>query len=187
METTNTINVTRAGGEEHWLFGGDVTTIKASGRHTSGDLLVLEVTVAAGGGPPGLHRHAYSETFLFQEGEFEVSTLDENGSFVAHDVAAGDAVSIPSMAWHNFKNVRDGTGRFIVVHSRAVMEEVIHEIGQRIEDPENPPEPEGPPSEEEMRRMMEAIGRHIEMLPPEKNAERLKPRQTTEIEEKTIR
>jgi hypothetical protein len=84
------------------------------------------------------------------------------------NVAAGDTVSIPSMAWHNFKNVGAGPGRFIVVHSPAVMEEVIHEIGQRIEDPKNPPEPDGPPSEEEMLRMMEAIGRHIEMLPPDK-------------------
>ena len=168
METANTIHVTRAGEGEHWLFGGDVTTIKASGRHTSGDLLVLEVTVAAGGGPPSLHRHEYTETFLFQEGEFEVSTLDADGSFVAINVAAGDTVSIPSMSWHNFKNVGADPGRFIVVHSPAVMEEVIHEIGQRTEDPEDPPAPDGPPSEEEMLRMMEAIGRHIEMLPPDK-------------------
>jgi hypothetical protein len=48
------------------------------------------------------------------------------------------------------------------------MEEVVHEIGRRIDDPENLPEPDGPPSEEEMRRMMEVIGRHIEMLPPDK-------------------
>ena len=168
METTNTIRVTKAGRGEHWHFGGDVTTIKASGRHTSGDLLVLEVTVAAGGGPPGLHRHEYAETFLFQEGEFEVSTLDADGSLGTFNVAAGDTVSIPSMVWHNFKNVGGGPGRFIVVHSPAVMEDVIHEIGQRIEDPENPPEPDGPPSEEEMLSMMEAIGRHIEMLPPDK-------------------
>ena len=168
MDITDTVNVTRAGEEEHWLFGADVTTIKASGRHTSGDLLVLEVTVAAGGGPPSLHRHEYTETFLFQEGEFEVSTLDADGSLGTFNVAAGDTVSIPSMAWHNFKNVGAGLGRFIVVHSPAVMEEVIHEIGQRIEDPKNPPEPDGPPSEEEMLRMMEAIGRHIEMLPPDK-------------------
>ena len=153
---------------ENTASGADATTIKASGRHTSGDLLVLEVTVAAGGDPPGLHRHEYAETFLFQEGEFEVSTLDADGSLGTFNVAAGDTVSIPSMAWHNFKNVGAGPGRFIVVHSPAVMEDVIHEIGQRIEDPENPPGPDGPPSEEEMLRMMEAIGRHIEMLPPDK-------------------
>lgn len=168
MGTTGTINVTRAGEGEHWLFGGDITTIRASGRHTSGDLLVLEVTVSPGGGPPSLHRHEYTETFLFQGGEFEVSTLEADGSLRKLTVAAGDTVSIPSMAWHNFKNVGDGTGKFIVVHSPAVMEGIVHEIGRRIDDPENPPEPDGPPSEEETRRMMEVIGRHIEMLPPDK-------------------
>ena len=164
----DTINVTRAGEGEHWLVVTDVTTIKASGENTSGKLLVLEVTVQLGGGPPVLHRHEYSEVFLFQEGEFEVSTVDENFALSTVRVGVGDTVSIPSMAWHNFKNVGAGPGRFIVVHSPAVMEDVIHEIGQRIEDPENPPEPDGPPSEEEMLRMMEAIGRHIEMLPPDK-------------------
>lgn len=166
METTDTVNVTRAGGGEHWLFGGDVTTIRASGRDTSGALLVLEVTVPSGGGPPTLHRHEYTETFLFQEGQFEVSTLEADGSLGVIDVEAGDTVSIPSMAWHNFKNVGAGPGRFVVVHSPAVMEGVIYALGQRIDDPENPPKPDGPPSEEEIRRMMEVIGRHIEMLPP---------------------
>jgi hypothetical protein len=47
----DTVNVTRADGGEHWLVGGDVTTIKASGQDTSGDLLVLDVTVSSGGGP----------------------------------------------------------------------------------------------------------------------------------------
>lgn len=160
----NTINVTKADGGEHWLVGADVTTIKASGRDTSGDILVLEVTVPAGGGPPVLHRHEYSETFIFEEGEFEVSTMDDDSSFGRHVVAAGDIVSIPSMVWHNFKNVGEGPGKFLAVHSPAVMEKFIHEIGRPIDDP---PEPDGPPSEEEMGRMMEVIGRYMEVLPPE--------------------
>ena len=164
----NTIHVTRANEGEHWLVGADVTTVKASGRDTSGDLLVLEVTVPPGGGPPVFHRHGYSETFLFQEGEFEVSTVDEEYVPSAVTVGAGDTVSIPSMAWHNFKNVGDVAGKFTVVHSPAVMEDFLREIGRRIEDPENPPEPDGPPSEEEMGRMMEIIAKYMEVLPPEK-------------------
>lgn len=168
MDTTDTVNVTRAGEGEHWLVVTDVTTIKASARHTSGRLLVLEVTVAAGGGPPVLHRHEYSETFIFQEGEFEVSTMDEDGSFGKLTVAAGDVVSIPSMAWHNFKNVGAVPGKFLAVHSPAVMEDFMREIGRRIDDPHNPPVPEGPPLEEEMQRMMEVIGKYMEVLPPDK-------------------
>ena len=164
----NTINVTRADQGEHWLVGTDVNTIKASGRDTSDKLLVVEVTVSPGGGPPVLHRHDYSEVFLFQEGEFEISTVDEDYTLSTMRVGAGDIVSIPSMAWHNFKNVGASPGRFIVVHSPAVMEDFLREIGRQIDDPHNPPEPEGPPTEEEMQRMMGVIGKYVEMLPPEK-------------------
>src|SRR5215213_298732 len=37
----DTIHVTRAGAGEHWLVVTDVTTIKASGRNTSGKLLAI--------------------------------------------------------------------------------------------------------------------------------------------------
>jgi mannose-6-phosphate isomerase-like protein (cupin superfamily) len=163
----DTINVTRAGEGEHWLVVTDVTTIKASGENTSGKLLVLEVTVQPGGGPPVLHRHEYSEVFLFQEGEFEVSTVDENYAPSTLRVGVGDTVSIPSMVWHNFKNVGETPGKFTAVHSPAVMEDFMREIGSQISDPHHPPAPDGPPSDQEMQRMMEIIGRYIEMLPPE--------------------
>ena len=163
----STIRATRADEGEQWLVVTDVTTIKASGRDTSGRLLVLEVTVPPGGGPPVLHRHDYAETFLFQEGEFEVSTVDEGYVPQTFRVGAGDTVSIPSLAWHNFKNVGDTPGRFIAVHSPAVMEDFVREIGRRVEAPGNPPEAAGPPSGEEMRRMMGVIGKYMEMLPPE--------------------
>ena len=163
----DTINVTRAGEGEHWLVVTDVTTIMASGENTSGKLLVLEVTVQPGGGPPVLHRHEYSEVFLFQEGEFEVSTVDENYALSTVRVGVGDTVSIPSMVWHNFKNVGEMPGKFTAVHSPAVMEDFMREIGSQISDPHHPAAPDGPPSDQEMQRMMEIIGRYMEMLPPE--------------------
>lgn len=173
METAkNTITVTESDRGEHWLVAGDVVTVRASGRDTSGNLLIIEVNIPAGGGPPVLHRHDYAETFLIQEGEFEIGTADPDYVVTTVRAAAGDTVSIPSMAWHNFKNVGATTGRFIAAHSPAVMEDFMREIGRRIEDPRNPPEPEGPPSEEEMRRMMEIIGRYMEVLPPDKIQER---------------
>jgi mannose-6-phosphate isomerase-like protein (cupin superfamily) len=166
--TTDTIHVTRDGEGEHWLVGPDVTTIKASARDTSGNLLVLEVKVPPGGGPSVLHRHEYSESFLFQEGEFEVSTVDEDYAPSKVRVGAGDTVSVPSMVWHNFKNVGATPGKFLAIHSPAVMEAFVQEIGRRIEDPRNPPEPEGPPSEREMRRMMEVVGKYMEVLPSDR-------------------
>jgi mannose-6-phosphate isomerase-like protein (cupin superfamily) len=164
----DTIHVTRAEEGEHWLVVTDVTTIKTSGQDTSGKLLVIEVTVPPGGGPPVLHRHEYSEVFLFQEGAFEVSTVDEDYTPSTFRVGAEDSVAIPSMVWHNFKNVGEVQGRITVVHSPAVMEDFMREIGRQIDDPHNPPEPEGPPSERGMQRMMEIIGKYMEMLPPDK-------------------
>jgi hypothetical protein len=47
------------------------------------------------------------------------------------------------------------------------MEDFMREIGRHIDDPQDPPAPESPLSEEEMRRMMEIIGRYMEMLSPD--------------------
>ena len=98
--------------------------------------------------------------------------MDEDHALSRFQVGPGDTVSIPSVAWYNFKNVGDAPGRFVAVHSPAVMEDFMRDIGRRIDDPQNPPEPDGPPSEEEMRRMMEVIGKYMEMLPPEEVGER---------------
>jgi mannose-6-phosphate isomerase-like protein (cupin superfamily) len=162
------IHVTRADQGEHWLVVTEVTTIKASAQGTSGNLLVLEVTVPPGGGPPALHRHEYSEVFMFQKGEFEVSTVNEDFELNAFRVGPGDTVSIPAMAWHNFKNVGATPGKFIAVHSPPTMEGFMREIGRQIDDLLSLPEPGPPPSEEEMRRMMGIIGKYMEVLPPEK-------------------
>lgn len=94
----NIISITKSGQGEHFLVGADLTTIRASGEATSGRLLVLEVTVPAGGGPPTLHRHEYVETFYFLEGTFEISTADSSYTLQTYAVEAGDVVSIPSMA-----------------------------------------------------------------------------------------
>jgi mannose-6-phosphate isomerase-like protein (cupin superfamily) len=145
----------------------DVTTIKASGPDTSGKLLVLEVTVPPGGGPPTLHRHEYAEIFIFQEGEFEVGTVDEDYAPIMLRVEAGDTFSIPSMVWHNFKNVGEALGRFDAVHSLAVMEEFMLEIGQQIDDPYDHPASGGPP-DAEVQRMMGIISKYMDMLPPDK-------------------
>jgi mannose-6-phosphate isomerase-like protein (cupin superfamily) len=160
-----TFHITPASQGEHFLVLGDVVTIKAAGQGSSGRILVLEVVVPPGGGPPTLHRHEYAEVFYFLEGEFELSTADETYTVRAVRAKAGDMLSIPSMVWHNFKNVGATPGKFIAIHSPAVMEQLIREIGQPIADPRNPPRPAGPPSEEQRRQVMGLIGKYMEMLP----------------------
>jgi len=163
-----TIHVTRAGEGEHWLVVTDVSTVRASARHTSGNLLIIEVNVPPGGGPPVLHRHGYAEAFLFEEGEFEVSTVDEDYALSTFRVKAGDTVSVPSMVWHNFKNVGATPGRFVAVHSPAVMEDFMRELGRQIDDAHDPPQSVGPPSQEEQQRIMEIIDKYMEVLPPDR-------------------
>ena len=106
--------------------------------------------------------------FLFHEGELEVSTVDQDHAPSTIGVESGDTVAVPSMVWHNFKNVGETPGRITAVHSPAMMEDFMREIGRQIEDPHNPPAPEGPPSDGEMQRMMEIIGKYMEMLSPDK-------------------
>jgi hypothetical protein len=106
--------------------------------------------------------------FYFLEGEFELSTADDTYTVRTVTVKAGDMLSIPSMVWHNFKNVGVTPGKFIVVHSPAVKEQLIREIGQPVADPLNPPQPSGPPSDEQRQQIMGMIGKYMEMLPPEK-------------------
>ena len=161
------IQITRAGMGEQFLFGAEIATVRASGEGTEGRLFALEVTVPAGGGPPLLHRHDYAEIFYFLEGTFEVSTADEGYRLRTERLGAGDVVAIPSLAWHTFKNVGAAAGRFLVVHSSAVMEELLRELGRPISGASNSPAPAGPPLEDE-GQLMRVLERYMEFLPPEK-------------------
>lgn len=163
----NSILVTEANHGEHLLVGADVLTLKASSDQTAGSMLIFETLVLPGGGPPMLHRHAYSEVFYFLKGEFEISTVDAEMRLQTQRVKTGDSVAIPSMAWHNFKNVGATHGKFLAIHSPPVMEVVMREIGVPVEDLYNPPMPAGPPSTAERERFMSLIGKYMELLLPD--------------------
>jgi mannose-6-phosphate isomerase-like protein (cupin superfamily) len=163
-----TIHLTKAGQGKHFLFGTDVTTVRASSNDTSGKMLMLEVTVPAGGGPPVLHRHEYTEIFYFLEGEFEVRTADDEFVVSTLRLNPGDALSVPSRAWHTFKNVGNIPGKFLVIHSPPVMEEVLEQLGLPIEDIQSPPKPAGPPSPGAMDQLLQTLSKYMEFLPPEK-------------------
>jgi mannose-6-phosphate isomerase-like protein (cupin superfamily) len=163
----DTIHITHASEGRKVLVGADVVTIKAGSAETAGSMLVFETRVEAGGGPPMLHRHAYSEVFYFLSGTFKVSTLGEDNRVQTATLAAGDTVAIPSMAWHTFKNVSDTPGAFLAIHSPPVMEALIAEIGKPLDGTEETPVPATPPSKEEMEHFMRVIGKYMELLPPE--------------------
>ena len=162
------IHHTKANTGKQFLLGSDIVTVKAGSQETSGTMLALEVIVPQGGGPPVLHRHVYAETFYFLEGEFVVSTVDSDYRLTTIKVQPGDTIAIPSMAWHNFKNVSDKQGRFLVVHSSPVMEGLLQELGQPIQDPAHLPVSEAPPSAAQMQNMLQVLGKYMEFLPVEK-------------------
>jgi quercetin dioxygenase-like cupin family protein len=162
-----TIHVTSAGQGEHLLVVTDVVTIKATGQETSGSILVVEVRVPPGGGPPILHRHTPAETFYILEGEFEINSADAKNKLSTVKIKAGDTLFISSMIWHNYKNVGTTPGKFIAVLSPAGMEKFFREIGKPIADPLNPPRPAGPPSDELRQQMMQIILKYMEVLPPD--------------------
>lgn len=163
-----TIHFTKANSGKRFLLGADVITVKAGGLETKGTMLVLEVCVPAGGGPPTLHRHAYTETFYFLEGEFEISTADSDYRLLTLSAHAGDVVAIPSMAWHNFKNVGDTQGRFLVVHNSTIIEGLLQELGQPLQEPVQQPMLDSRPSATQMQAMLQVLGKYMEFLPPDK-------------------
>ncbi len=163
----DTLHITRAGEGQHMLLGADVITIKAASATTAESMLVFELRVPPGGGPPTLHRHGYSEVFYILEGELEVSTLDAGNRIQTAMLASGDTIAIPSMAWHTFKNRSVSPARLLIIHSPPIMESLIHQLGQPLRNPYDLPAPAGPPSEEQRQEFMRIIGQYMEMLPPE--------------------
>lgn len=161
------LHITRSGEGQHILLGGDVITIKAASATTADSMLIFEIRVPPGGGPPTLHRHGYSEVFYMLEGELEVSTLDADNRIQTATLAMGDTIAIPSMTWHTFKNQGVTPGRLLVIHSPPIMEPLIHQLGQPLRNAYDLPAPAGPPSEEEREEFMRIIGQYMEMLPPE--------------------
>lgn len=161
----NTISITRKDKGEHLLVGTDVVTIRASGDQTSGKVLMMEVTVPSGGGPPALHRHPSAEIFHILEGDFEVSTADHACRVSTVTLAAGDTLSVPSMVWHNFKNIGQTAGRLFAIHSPAAIEKFARELGVSLESPHAPFPSHDPPLEAQQQEIMQKIQKYMEILP----------------------
>ena len=160
---TATLHLTPAGQGEHVQLGPDIVTIKAPGAATAGRLLVLEITVPPGGGPPMLHRHDYAEMFYVLHGTFVVNTL-ENGEGTVHTLALGDTVALPPLLWHTFKNVGSEPGRLLIVHSSGLMEGLVREFGVAIPDPAHLPSVEAP-APHVQEKFLRALNRYMQVLP----------------------
>ena len=97
-------------------IGGDMTYL-ARGEETSGSLLVADVGVPPGDGPP-LHRHTREdETIYVLEGDLRIKLGDELSA-----APPGSFVFIPRGVAHTFQNVGKQPGRMLLTFAPAGME-----------------------------------------------------------------
>jgi mannose-6-phosphate isomerase-like protein (cupin superfamily) len=149
-------------GEAWWWFGG-LATIKATGEQTDGRYSLVEILVPEFPKEEGLlHVHHFEdEGFYILEGEMtfyvgEQTIKARPGSFLFG----------PKDVPHAF-TVDSGPARLLFVLSPAGMEGAIREMGEPARSLSIPPQPEEPPDEAEMGRLMAIAARYGgEMLGP---------------------
>jgi mannose-6-phosphate isomerase-like protein (cupin superfamily) len=133
---------------EAWWWVGVLATIKATKEQTGGQYTLVEI-LAPEGYPGVLHvHHQEDEGFWILEGELTVYVGDQ--TLKAHP---GSFLFGPKDVPHAF-TVDSGPARLLFVLSPAGFEDLIREMGELARELTIPPQPEEPPSEAEMERMM---------------------------------
>jgi mannose-6-phosphate isomerase-like protein (cupin superfamily) len=114
---------------------GDTYTITVPGEATAGRFTVIDMHIPPGGGPPP-HRHNFEETFIVQEGEM-VATF--RGEKVI--VKAGDTITVPANAPHQFHNTSSQPVRMLCICSPAGQDKFFVEVGVQLPTRTTPPPP----------------------------------------------
>lgn len=108
-------------------IGGDITSYKAIGADTGGNLALLEQIVPPG---HGVRRHVHSreeESFYIIEGTFAFVVGDQ------HLMApAGSLVLGPRDVPHHFWNAGDAMGKFLLIISPAGLEPFFEEYSRLL-------------------------------------------------------
>src|SRR3712207_6631174 len=136
-------------GEALWWFGG-LATIKATREQTGGRYTLVEILVPEFPKEEGLlHVHHFEdEGFYVLEGEMTFYVGDETikarpGSFLFGPKDVPHAFSVDS-----------GPARLLFLLSPAGMDGLIREMGEPARSLSFPPQPEAPPDEAEMGRLV---------------------------------
>ena len=119
----------------HLGIVGDTYTILLTGKDTAGRYCLIDMHIPPGGGPPP-HRHDFEESFIVTEGELEATF---RGAKVV--VRAGETISIPANAPHQFHNGSGQPVRLLCICSPAGQEEFFMAIGVPVADRTTPPPP----------------------------------------------
>jgi quercetin dioxygenase-like cupin family protein len=102
---------------------GDTYTIVLGGKDTAGRYCLIDMQIPPGGGPPP-HRHDFEESFTLLEGEIEATFRGQKSV-----IKAGQTVSIPADAPHQFQNKSDKPVRMLCICSPAGQEEFFAQVG----------------------------------------------------------
>ena len=119
----------------HLGIVGDTYTILLTGKDTAGRYCLIDMHIPPGGGPPP-HRHDFEESFIVTEGELEATF---RGAKVV--VRAGETISIPANAPHQFHNGSGQPVRLLCICSPAGQEEFFMAIGVPVADRTTTPPP----------------------------------------------
>jgi len=113
--------MTMAGGiemaDDVLVVGGDEVVVRSPATATGGRVAVVEVRMAAGGGPPGLHRHEACEVYSVVEGELAFYVEGDDGEVRRTAGAAGAVVPIAGGREHTIRNESAAAARASVVYS----------------------------------------------------------------------
>src|SRR5687768_8305799 len=90
--------------DEILAVGGDEVVVRVPAAATAGVLTAVEVRMAAGGGPPGLHRHAACEVYRVEAGELAFYVEDDAGEIRRSVGSAGAVVPIAGGREHTIRN-----------------------------------------------------------------------------------
>ncbi len=140
-------------GEAWWWFGA-LATIKAAGEQTGGRYALVEI-LAPDGYEGVLHVHHYEdEGFYILEGEMTFYVGEETIK-----AQPGSFLFGPRDVPHAFR-VDSGPAKLLFVFSPAGLEGFIRESGEPARSLTIPPQPEAPPDEAEMERLMAIAARY---------------------------
>jgi mannose-6-phosphate isomerase-like protein (cupin superfamily) len=118
-----------------FLVMADVVTFRVPSAASDGRVMVGEIAVPVGGGPPPLHVHVPDEVFHVIEGEVTVFTGDPEDArpTLLH---AGETKHVPGGVPHTFRNFGDKPARVLLTFSPGeMMERFFITVGHRVTDP----------------------------------------------------
>ena len=121
------------------------------GKETAGRYCLIDMYVPPAGGPPP-HRHDFEESFTVLEGEVEVTFRG-----LEQTIRAGQVISIPANAPHQFKNKSGQAARLLCYCSPAGLEELFLEVGVPVATRTTPPPKPDAATEEAFRARAEAL------------------------------